>query len=170
MDVTAIQLSAEDEELLRREGYRLIQALDGHGGGDSAPMRERGWITIEPYETQEKWGKVSMIKMHITDMGRAALTAFNASRPNCGMRCWPSRHISKGAGGVTRCEACGGHFPDESKPPVLTCRKCKKVVDRLTGLFVPHTCLECADKERARQRDSGDVCSMCRQPRFDCCC
>lgn len=164
------ELSAADEDLLKKEGYRLIQAMDGYGGGDSAPMRERGWITIEPYEEQAQWGTRSGIRMHVTDAGRAALIAFNTSKPNCGIKCWPSRHIGKGVNGVTRCEACGGHFPDASKPPVKTCRVCKREVDRLEGLFVPHTCHECAETERARERASGAICSMCRKPYFDCCC
>jgi hypothetical protein len=69
-----------------------------------------------------------------------------------------------------RCESCGGIFKDgkwEHK-----CVTCKKEVNpgELTGLFVPHLCISCKEVLFKKERESGQVCSMCRQVYSNCYC
>lgn len=69
------------------------------------------------------------------------------------------------------CEFCGAtkkNEPDAQWQKV--CMRCGSVVDKLIGLFVPHSCLACLEAERQSQIRLGQVCRMCRNPYCDCCC
>ena len=70
--------------------------------------------------------------------------------------------------GLSRCERHGCVLVEGEW--VFECRKCEKRTDKLYGLFVPFLCKECFDKAVAHQIATGNVCSMCRQPRMLCCC
>jgi hypothetical protein len=66
------------------------------------------------------------------------------------------------------CDMCGARVVDGEWKVI--CRECNKEVDKLYGLFVPHMCKECYDKEKERQIKCGERCSLCGKPYIDCCC
>ena len=71
---------------------------------------------------------------------------------------------------IAQCEGCGGYTNGTTWKH--TCQKCGKDVDpgQLTGLFVPHLCHDCERTIAEKEKTSGNVCLMCRQPRSRCCC
>jgi DNA-directed RNA polymerase subunit RPC12/RpoP len=73
--------------------------------------------------------------------------------------------------GTIKCENCGGKKIDGIwQWKCATCGRDVGTSERLHGLFVPHDCIECANKERESQRKRGAVCRRCRQVYYDCCC
>jgi hypothetical protein len=82
-----------------------------------------------------------------------------------GRRFWNSLPKS-----VAYCEACGAYT--DGLIWKSECSQCKKEVKagELVGLFVPHSCKDCMEITREKQRKAGQVCRMCRQVYADCCC
>lgn len=50
------------------------------------------------------------------------------------------------------------------------CKQCGQHTDKLVGLFVPHLCVSCLDKEREADIKAGRICRLCHKPYCDCCC
>lgn len=73
-------------------------------------------------------------------------------------------------GSIARCEGCGGYT--DGKTWWHRCAACKADVEpgTLTGLFVPHNCQSCERTLTEENYASGNVCSMCRKARNQCCC
>lgn len=71
---------------------------------------------------------------------------------------------------IARCENCGGYTNGIIWKHV--CNTCGKEVEpgKLVGLFVPHLCQECLNEAIERDMQSGNVCTVCHQPRSLCCC
>lgn len=67
-----------------------------------------------------------------------------------------------------QCDSCGAQ--KNNGKWAKTCDKCHKKVEELHGLFVPHLCEECNKKEVEHDRNTGNICLMCRLPRSQCCC
>ena len=68
------------------------------------------------------------------------------------------------------CEYCGSARRDGKW--ASRCRQCGADVPagQLVGLFVPHSCSACLEKERSAQIQRGAVCRGCKQAFCDCCC
>jgi hypothetical protein len=71
--------------------------------------------------------------------------------------------------GLPHCDRCGAV---EIKPGswVYECAKCSAHVMELHGIPVPHLCSLCWATLLYKQRQRGQVCGLCRQPRAACCC
>ncbi|GEM_PF-2022017 len=71
---------------------------------------------------------------------------------------------------IAICENCGGYT--NGKEWAHYCGHCGKIVEpgKLVGLFVPHLCQECLDAYVAEDKRTGNICTMCHQPRTLCCC
>jgi hypothetical protein len=68
------------------------------------------------------------------------------------------------------CGYCGGYFNGTTWKHA--CMKCGVDVEpgTLVGLFVPHQCTSCKEKERAHDIATGNICGLCRKPRSECVC
>ena len=79
--------------------------------------------------------------------------------------------MDSGYKAIARCELCGGYTSD-GKEWEHQCSRCKKHVQpgELRGLFVPHLCKECEQAIADRDIQSGNICTMCGDPRSRCCC
>ena len=97
---------------------------------------------------------------------------LQCNTPECSSRIFPwgrephnyikhARHV---------CESCGGVYDGETWQHV--CAHCGRNVQpgELTGLFVPHNCVECERKITEQNIRNGNICGLCRQPRNKCCC
>jgi hypothetical protein len=71
-------------------------------------------------------------------------------------------------GVIQRCERCGFVKVDGAWKGI--CATCKKEVPELFGFFVPHLCKACCDAEVTRQRETGQVCRLCRNVYLFCAC
>lgn len=73
-------------------------------------------------------------------------------------------------GSIARCGHCGAYWT--GKVWVYRCLKCKKDVlpNTLKGMWVPHSCKECEDKDIAEQKARGAVCTTCRNVFSYCYC
>lgn len=62
---------------------------------------------------------------------------------------------------IARCECCGGYWDGQKWSH--SCLKCGKTVvpGELKGMWVPHSCKECEDKDIADQKARGAVCKTC---------
>lgn len=75
------------------------------------------------------------------------------------------------AGVDAYCQRCGGkHLAAGGWHHA--CRQCQAVVQpgALTGLFVPHSCAPCVEKNRQADRARGAMCGRCQNTFTDCCC
>ena len=70
--------------------------------------------------------------------------------------------------GRPRCERCGAILIDNQWKKI--CINCNKETDKLVGISVPHLCVECLGKLRAKQISTGKVCRTCNKPYCDCDC
>jgi len=81
---------------------------------------------------------------------------------------WVEKSSTKGM--LFVCRGCGGEW--DGKVWTHTCRTCGKSVKpgELVRLFIPWQCSECDKALSEKNRKSGNVCRLCKQPRNHCCC
>jgi hypothetical protein len=71
---------------------------------------------------------------------------------------------------IAMCECCGSYFDGQTWKAI--CIRCQKEVQpgEKTGLFWPHSCKECNEKQIAEEKARGAVCNTCRNTFSWCYC